>query len=94
MVAIENMDGLVDVSALYKALCPVLPAYARPIFIRLLSVVDKTGTFKLKKVDLRNEGYDLSKVHDQMYYLNSKAARYEPLSTQVYADIKNGKIRF
>ena len=38
-----------------------LPKYARPLFIRIIEEMDTTGTFKLKKNDLRNEALILIK---------------------------------
>lgn len=50
-----------------------------------------SGTFKLKKVDLRKEGFDPSIVKDPLYCLIS--GRYQPITEQVYNDICSGKIR-
>jgi len=44
-----------------------LPKYARPLFIRIIQEMDTTGTFKLKKNDLRNEAFDIGKVSDPIY---------------------------
>lgn len=38
-----------------------LAAYAVPVFIRLSKELDRTGTFKLKKIDLQKQGFDLEK---------------------------------
>ena len=35
-----------------------LPAYARPVFLRLQGEVETTGTLKYRKVDLVKEGFD------------------------------------
>lgn len=50
-----------------------------------------SGTFKLKKVDLRKEGFNPSIVKDPLYCLIS--GRYQPITEQVYNDICSGKIR-
>ena len=94
MVAVEDPDSEVDISTLYSKLVSVLPAYARPMFVRLLSEVDKTGTFKLKKVELRNDGYNPSVVNDKLFYFDSKAGQYVPLNSEIYDNIVKGKIRF
>ena len=94
MVAVEDPDSEVDISTLYSKLVSVLPAYARPMFVRLLSEVDKTGTFKLKKVELRNDGYNPSVVNDKLFYFDSKAGQYVPLNSEIYDNIIKGKIRF
>ena len=93
MVAIEDPEAQVDIRNLYKKLINVLPSYARPVFIRVLKEASKTGTFKLKKVDLRNEGFDPAQVSDPMYYLDSKLGQYVELSVAAYADIQRGRIR-
>ena len=43
MAAILDEDHSIDLDAMYKDLIKVLPAYARPLFIRLLQKVDTTG---------------------------------------------------
>ncbi len=35
----------------------MLPNYAQPVFIRLRTQQEVTGTFKYKKTDLKNESY-------------------------------------
>ena len=54
-----------------------LPKYARPLFIRIIQEMDTTGTFKLKKNDLRNEAFDISKVTDPIYFLKPNSTNYE-----------------
>lgn len=93
MAAILDVDQTIDLDALITGLKSVLPAYARPQFIRLLSKVDMTGTFKLKKVDLQKEGFDPSKINDSLYYLASNG-KYQKLDKAVYEQIINGKLRF
>jgi len=56
-----------------------LPKYARPLFIRIIQEMDTTGTFKLKKNDLRNEAFDVSKVTDAVYCLKPNSSNYEVL---------------
>ena len=48
-----------------KFVAEKLPKYAQPIFIRIIKELETTGTFKLKKNDLREEAYhlDLSLIH-------------------------------
>lgn len=52
-----------------------------------------SGTFKLKKKDLQEEGYDLKRIKDKLYYLNSKTG-YELLTPEIYDQIQEGKVRF
>ena len=43
MAAILDEDHSIDLDAMYKDMVKMLPAYARPLFIRLLQHVDTTG---------------------------------------------------
>ncbi|CAD5113864.1 DgyrCDS3028 [Dimorphilus gyrociliatus] len=94
MVAIVDENNQLDLVKLYKDLQISLPAYARPLFIRILKNVDTTGTFKLKKTEYRKEGYDPNQTKDPLYYLDVKLGEYKPLDKQAYEDILNQKIRY
>lgn len=94
MVAIVDENNQLDLEKLYRDLQLALPAYARPLFIRILKNVDTTGTFKLKKTEYRKEGYDIAKTKDPMYYLDAKSGMYKPLDNQAYEDILNQRIRY
>ncbi len=101
-ISIPGMDGRVGMAALSVApgfrldglaaqLAGTLPAYAQPLFIRLRPELEITGTFKLRKVDLVQEGADPARIDDPLYVL--KEDRYVPLDGQYYADICAGRIR-
>jgi len=55
-------------------------------------VIMVIGTYKLKKLDLQKEGFDVGLIQDQIYYCNSKGT-YHELSPESYQDILSGKIR-
>ena len=59
-----------------------LPKYARPLFIRIIQEMDTTGTFKLKKNDLRNEAFDIGKVSDPIYCLKPNSSNYVVLDNE------------
>jgi len=59
-----------------------LPKYARPLFIRIIQEMDTTGTFKLKKNDLRNEAFDIGKVTDTVYCLKPNSSNYQALDNE------------
>jgi len=56
-----------------------LPKYARPIFVRIIEEMDTTGTFKLKKNDLREKGFDITSITDTVYCLKPNSNTYQPL---------------
>ncbi|EME50047.1 hypothetical protein DOTSEDRAFT_68786 [Dothistroma septosporum NZE10] len=54
-----------------------LPKYAVPLFLRVLSEFEVTGTLKHQKVSLRNEGVDPSKTGDDvLFWLPPNSDRY------------------
>ncbi|KYQ56708.1 Long-chain fatty acid transport protein 4 [Trachymyrmex zeteki] len=89
-VEVKGTEGRAVFSADIKE---QLPAYARPQFVRILTKIDLTGTFKLKKKDLQEEGYNPHKVQDKLYYLNAKLG-YQLLTSEVFDQIQQGKIKF
>lgn len=103
-VSIPGMDGRAgmaaivaapefDPSNLVQALAGKLPAYARPIFIRLRPQMEITGTFKMRKVELVKEGFDPSHIDDPLYMLDPGAQRYVPLDAARYGDIVAGRVK-
>jgi len=69
-----------------------LPAYARPVFLRLLPDLPATGTFKLIKQALVREGYDPRAVADPLF-VRLDGGGYEPLTPAVHARIAAGVAR-
>ncbi|XP_021197440.3 long-chain fatty acid transport protein 4 isoform X1 [Helicoverpa armigera] len=93
MCGIVDPQGTLDLDKLAKDIAKDLPKYARPIFIRIMTSVDMTGTFKMRKVDLQKEGYDPSVVKDKLFYLDPKTGKYTPLGNEEYEKIISGQIR-
>jgi citronellyl-CoA synthetase len=71
-----------------------LPPYAIPIFLRFKSKLSTTATFKLKKVKLKEEGFDLEKVEDPLYIMLPHESEYRPLTKEIYENIQNGQYKF
>ena len=70
-----------------------LPAYARPVFLRIKREIETTSTFKQRKLDLVKEGFDLSATHDPIYFLHPELQVYVPLEPAGFAAIAEGKVR-
>lgn len=64
-----------------------LQVYARPLFVRVAEQADMTGNYKLRKVNLRQEGYDPANFTDNLYLLNSKQRCYQPYSVALLAEL-------
>ncbi|XP_029043272.1 long-chain fatty acid transport protein 4-like [Osmia bicornis bicornis] len=93
MAAIVDPDSLLDFKALAEGLEKALPAYARPIFLRIVKEIEMTGTFKLKKVNLQKEGFDPSKVQDKIYFLSGNK-EYVEITPELYKEIISGTRKF
>lgn len=93
MCGIVDVEGSLDLDKLAKDIAKDLPKYARPIFIRIMTSVDMTGTFKMKKVDLQKEGYNPSIVKDKLFYMDGRTEKYVPLGIEEYEKIVSGQMR-
>ncbi len=87
------VNGEFDLEAFRAVVAGRLPAYARPVFLRLMSSLDSTGTFKPRKQDLVRVGFDPAQVSDPLYVDDPRAAAYVPLDSALYAAISGGTMR-
>ncbi len=83
-----------DLAAFRADLRLRLPAYARPVFLRLLDSIESTGTFKPRKQDLIDAGFDPARIKDKLYFDDPQGQAYVPLDASLYAAITAGAIRF
>lgn len=83
-----DFEGLVD--HLRKA----LPEYAVPKFLRLKTDFDYTPTHKIKKVEMKREGFNPANLSDPLYVLLPESSAYQPLTQELYAGIFAGDYRF
>uniref|UniRef100_A0A1B0GBY8 long-chain-fatty-acid--CoA ligase n=1 Tax=Glossina morsitans morsitans TaxID=37546 RepID=A0A1B0GBY8_GLOMM len=93
MAAIYDPERQVDLDSFTIELKKVLPVYARPQFLRFLTKIDLTGTFKLRKIDLQKEGYDPNIINDPLYY-QTCTGKYEPISKEIYGMICRNELKF
>jgi len=82
-----------DATAFYKYNSENLPAYSRPVFLRLSTEMQITGTFKHQKVAWRKEGFDPSKVKDKLMMADNNAKTYVPVDDVLYNNIINDKLK-
>jgi fatty-acyl-CoA synthase len=90
MAALE-ISGNLDLTGLKAHLAARLPAYARPVFLRIATSLAVTETFKQKKADLAREGFDPTHIADPLYI--DVGESYVPLDAELYARINTGRIR-
>ncbi len=83
-----------DLKRLADFLKQNLPPYTVPIFLRFKSNLSTTATFKLKKVKLKKEGFDLEYSADPLYVMLPGESEYTPLTKDIYENIQNSKYKF
>jgi fatty-acyl-CoA synthase len=87
-------DRELDLAALRSHLGARLPAYARPVFLRIGRELDTTATFKFTKSDLVRQGYDPSASSDPIYVDCREQATFARLDDALYERVRAGELRF
>ncbi|MGH8561155.1 MAG: long-chain-acyl-CoA synthetase, partial [Nevskiales bacterium] len=93
-ITLKPDTGALDGAGLILHLQPVLPAYAIPLFLRLRATQETTGTFKYRKVELKQEGFDPARTGEPIYVLLDRARGYEALTAELIERIRRKEIRF
>lgn len=89
MAAVVLADGAdLDPHGLASALREALPAYAVPLFVRVVDSLEHTSTFKSIKVRLRDEGYAVDGVH----VLVGGEEGYVPFYDDYPADVAGARV--
>jgi fatty-acyl-CoA synthase len=91
MAALET-DANFDLSELKSHLTKMLPAYARPLFLRQVESLAITETFKQKKQQLALDGFDPARVTGGLFADTGES--YAPIDAELYARISSGLMRF
>ena len=94
MAVIADPNRTIELDTLYRELTKRLPAFAIPLFVRITSKIELTGSFKLSKTNLEKEGFDPKRVSggDPLYFLDRKVGAYVPLDAALYDDIQSGRL--
>jgi fatty-acyl-CoA synthase len=92
MATVVTEDEL-DLAGLRKHLVNRLPAYARPLFLRIRHDIELTGTFKYSKTDLVRQGYDPVASNDALYFYNQESETFTRLDQELYNRIQIGGVR-
>ena len=88
--ALLKEAALKDLAARLRA---QLPSHAVPVFLRLVSEIEVTGTFKHKKHILREQGCDPTLVGDPLYALLKDSDTYVALTPALFRSIVSGARR-
>jgi fatty-acyl-CoA synthase len=102
-VAVEGAEGRAGMAALVVSpefdiktfgehVARELPAYAQPLFVRILPAMETTGTFKLRKMDLIADGYDPAKIKGPLFFHDPKRG-FVKLTKAVHDRISGGAVK-
>ena len=69
------------------------PIVTMPLFVRIVSAIELTGTFKLRKQELALEGYDPARVRDALYVDDAEAGAYVALDAKLHGRLLAGTLR-
>jgi fatty-acyl-CoA synthase len=91
LLAADGPPDLEDVARCLEA----LPRYARPLFLRVRRSLDVTATFKPKRREMAEQGFDPARVGaDPLYVFDAGAQAYVTLDAARFAAILSGAMRF
>ena len=93
MAAVDKQSNTINMHELAQKLKLDLPAYAKPLFIRFMSQLEHTGTFKAIKSTLVQEGYNIKILTDKIYFFDNKEQNYRELTQSIYENILNCNVR-
>jgi fatty-acyl-CoA synthase len=81
-----------DIKAFGETVAAELPAYAQPLFVRILTAIATTGTFKIRKIDLIADGYDPSRIKGPLYFHDAKRG-YVKVTKGVFEKVRAGLVK-
>jgi fatty-acyl-CoA synthase len=86
------VDDAFDLATLTATLEADLPSFAQPVFLRVLNQLMTTGTFKVRKQDLVNEGFEPARGRGTIYFKHPSRG-YVKLTKPTYEKLVAGEIR-
>jgi fatty-acyl-CoA synthase len=81
-----------DITGLAAKVDAALPAFARPVFVRLRPELAVTGTFKHRKIDMVADGFDPEQIKEPLYVRNGDKG-YTPITPELAVEIADGGLR-
>ena len=93
MISIVHQDDI-DLAELCRQLQERLPAYAVPLFVRVVEKLEYTATEKIIKRKLREEAFDINHIVDPLYFMDPVSKTYIPLTEDIYKKIIDKEYKF
>jgi fatty-acyl-CoA synthase len=85
-------DETFTIGTFERHLAEYLPAYARPVFLRILSEIQMTATFKPKKQELIRAGYDCNATTDALYVKERHSDVFVKVNAALFERIQLGAL--
>jgi fatty-acyl-CoA synthase len=86
-------DKSFDITSLHRRLAEALPAYARPLFLRLTPDLAVTSTFKQKTDGLAAEGFDPGRIDDPLFFNDIDSGAFVSLDKDRHDAISAGAVK-
>ncbi|MFX1295929.1 MAG: long-chain-acyl-CoA synthetase [Promethearchaeota archaeon] len=81
-----------DIGDFSRFIYEVLPKYSIPIFIRICNDLETTSSsFKIRKVNLKKEAYNIDIIHDQLMLWDFNLKKYKIFTKSEYQRIMDGR---
>lgn len=82
-----------DGALVAKRLLHALPAYAVPLFVRTVEAPETTATFKVRKVEWKQQGFDCARINEPLLVLLRRDRGYQTLTPQIHRRILDGTLK-
>ncbi len=92
LAAVVPGEGF-DLERLHRHVAERLPAYARPVVVRLRAGFEVTETFKHKTAALARDGLDPRGVADPLFLADAGRGTYVPLDAALYDAVARGEVK-
>ena len=84
------VNAAFDLESFRRDVDAQLPGYARPLILRIVSAITRTGTFKLQTRQLLEQGYNPAEIRDALYFYSNMPHRYVALDDRLYQRLTIG----
>lgn len=84
----------IDLTSFLKFLRAELPAYAVPVFIRFMTAIETTGTFKYQRNKLQEQNFNPALISEPLFICLPGESEYQVLDAETYLKITQNKFRF
>lgn len=93
MLAVAKQSDELDMAKFVVDMKSKLAPFAIPVFIRICDEIEATGTFKLPKVKLQKQGYDITQISDPIFIVDQRNNDCIPLTKDTHDKLMSGELK-